>query len=108
MPPMPHMKGSFTICEKAVATAASKALPPFARMAAPTSAARGWGQTTTPFMGNLRVSGSVKLARSARRGTSVRLHGEYHQSTPLRHGGGHVEHRRPEDSRRSQASDHRR
>ena len=25
---MPHMKGSFTICEKAVATAASKALPP--------------------------------------------------------------------------------
>jgi hypothetical protein len=28
MLPMPHMKGSFTLCEKAVATAASKALPP--------------------------------------------------------------------------------
>ena len=34
-----------------MATAASKALPPYVRMAAPTSAARGCGQTTTPFMG---------------------------------------------------------
>src|SRR3954471_7275113 len=66
---MPHMKGSFTICEKAVATAASKALPPFARIAAPTSAARGCGQTTTPFMivlpRRLVIGGGVAVAVEA-------------------------------------------
>src|SRR5690606_24658531 len=44
------MNGSFTIWANAAATAASNALPPPASTEAPTSAARGCGQTTTPFM----------------------------------------------------------
>src|SRR5678816_4138272 len=69
------MKGSFTICEKAVATAASKALPPFARMAAPTSAARGWGQTTTPFMDGPPLKHQLAHAREA----STILRGRYNR-----------------------------
>src|SRR5712692_1273375 len=47
-PPMVLMKGSTTVIANAVATAASMALPPRARIAAPTSAPIGCSATTRP------------------------------------------------------------
>src|SRR5256885_13842671 len=44
-PPSPHIMGSITPCTKAVATAASTALPPARRTERPASAASGCGQT---------------------------------------------------------------
>src|SRR5262245_57395799 len=47
-PAMVDMNGSTTVIAKAEATAASTALPPRSRMAAPTSAPRGCSATTMP------------------------------------------------------------
>src|SRR5438309_803985 len=47
-PPIPHIMGSITPWTKAVATAASTALPPDRRTERPTSAAWGCGQTIIP------------------------------------------------------------
>src|SRR5262245_31619902 len=46
---MVDMNGSITVMAKAVATAASTALPPRARMPAPTSAPRQCSAATIPF-----------------------------------------------------------
>src|SRR5438105_4392798 len=46
---MVDMNGSITVIAKAVATAASTALPPRARMAAPTAAPRGCSAATMPW-----------------------------------------------------------
>src|SRR6185503_20109291 len=48
-PAMVDMNGSTTVMAKAVATAASTALPPRARMAAPTAAPRGCSAATMPW-----------------------------------------------------------
>src|SRR2546428_4054291 len=48
-PAMLDMNGSTTVIAKAVATAASTALPPRARMAAPTAAPRGCSAATMPW-----------------------------------------------------------
>ncbi len=47
-PPGPHRCGSQTCRAKAVATAASKALPPRSRMPMPTAVAIQWVEATTP------------------------------------------------------------
>src|SRR5262245_17710011 len=73
-PPMVLMNGSTTVITNAVATAASMALPPRARMAAPTSAPSGCSATTRPrgASGVFLVTTSsdriidASLARSAR------------------------------------------
>ena len=48
-PAMVDMNGSTTVMANAVATAASTALPPRARMPAPTSAPRQCSAATIPF-----------------------------------------------------------
>src|SRR5262245_52980497 len=48
-PPIPPMNGSTTPCTKAVAIAASIALPPARKTSAPIAAAAGCGATTIPF-----------------------------------------------------------
>src|SRR5688572_27164760 len=47
-PPGPLRCGSTTCSVKAVATAASKALPPFSKVAMPTAVAIQWVEVTTP------------------------------------------------------------
>src|ERR1700745_540852 len=47
-PPGPLRCGSTTCSVKAVATAASNALPPFSRIAMPTAVAIQWVEATTP------------------------------------------------------------
>jgi len=49
MPPMPLIQGSATPTAKAVAIAASTALPPPRSTSAPISAATRWWDATTPF-----------------------------------------------------------
>ena len=48
-PPRPDMLGSATARAKAVATAASTAFPPTARMPAPAAVAAGWAAATIPW-----------------------------------------------------------
>src|ERR1700683_2093776 len=47
-PPGPLRCGSTTCSVNAVATPASKALPPFSKVAIPTAVAIQWGEVTTP------------------------------------------------------------
>src|ERR1700722_9550618 len=56
-PPGPFRCGSTTCNVKAVATAASKALPPFSRMPMPTAVAIQWVEVTTPNVPS--ISGRV-------------------------------------------------
>ena len=56
-PPGPLRCGSTTCSVKAVATAASKALPPFSRVAMPTAVAIQWVEVTTPNVPS--ISGRV-------------------------------------------------
>src|SRR5215470_17877394 len=56
-PPGPFKCGSTTCRVKAVATAASKALPPFSRVAMPTAVAIQWVEVTTPNVPS--ISGRV-------------------------------------------------
>src|SRR5215471_5641095 len=56
-PPGPLRCGSTTCSVKAVATPASKALPPFSRMAMPTAVAIQWVEVTTPKVPS--ISGRV-------------------------------------------------
>src|ERR1700761_7689291 len=56
-PPGPFRCGSTTCKVKAVATAASKALPPFSRVAMPTAVAIQWVEVTTPKVPS--ISGRV-------------------------------------------------
>src|SRR5215470_17013931 len=56
-PPGPLRCGSTTCRVKAVATAASKALPPFSRVAMPTAVAIQWVEVTTPKVPS--ISGRV-------------------------------------------------
>ena len=56
-PPGPLRCGSTTCSVKAVATAASKALPPFSRIAMPTAVAIQWVEVTTPKVPS--ISGRV-------------------------------------------------
>src|SRR5438132_10475008 len=59
-PPSPHIIGSITPWTKAVATAASTALPPARSTSRPASAASGCGQTIIPLpRGTLRPSPRV-------------------------------------------------
>src|SRR6266851_6341162 len=60
-PPGPFRCGSTTCSVNAVATAASKALPPFSRVAIPTAVAIQWVDVTTPkvpSISGLVVNGS--------------------------------------------------
>src|SRR5882724_1467761 len=60
-PPGPFKWGSTTCSVNAVATAASKALPPFSRMPMPTAVAIQWVDVTTPkvpSISGLVVNGS--------------------------------------------------
>src|ERR1700756_5920702 len=56
-PPGPFRCGSTTCSVKAVATAASKALPPFSKVAIPTAVAIQWVELTTPKVPS--ISGRV-------------------------------------------------
>src|SRR5580704_2496676 len=56
-PPGPLRWGSTTCRVKAVATAASNALPPFSRVAMPTAVAIQWVEVTTPKVPS--ISGRV-------------------------------------------------
>src|SRR5437016_5168495 len=56
-PPGPLRCGSTTCKVKAVATAASNALPPFSRIAMPTAVAIQWVEATTPKVPS--ISGRV-------------------------------------------------
>src|SRR6266498_2791616 len=56
-PPGPLRWGSTTCSVKAVATAASKALPPFSKVAMPTAVAIQWVEVTTPNVPS--ISGRV-------------------------------------------------
>jgi hypothetical protein len=56
-PAGPHRWGSTTCSAKPVATAASKALPPFSRIAMPVAEASQWVEATTPKVP--RISGRV-------------------------------------------------
>jgi hypothetical protein len=56
-PPGPLRCGSTTCNVKAVATAASKALPPFSKAAMPTAVAIQWVEVTTPKVPS--ISGRV-------------------------------------------------
>src|SRR6201994_979698 len=56
-PPGPFRCGSTTCSVKAVATPASKALPPFSRVAMPTAVAIQWVEVTTPKVPS--ISGRV-------------------------------------------------
>jgi hypothetical protein len=56
-PPGPLRWGSTTCNVKAVATAASKALPPFSKAAMPTAVAIQWVEVTTPKVPS--ISGRV-------------------------------------------------
>ena len=56
-PPGPLRCGSTTCSVKAVATAASKALPPFSSIAMPTAVAIQWVEATTPNVPS--ISGRV-------------------------------------------------
>jgi len=56
-PPGPLRCGSTTCSVKAVATAASKALPPFSNVAIPTAVAIQWVEVTTPNVPS--ISGRV-------------------------------------------------
>ena len=56
-PPGPLRCGSTTCSVKAVATAASKALPPFSSVAMPTAVAIQWVEVTTPNVPS--ISGRV-------------------------------------------------
>src|SRR6516162_6211455 len=56
-PPGPLRCGSTTCSVKAVATPASKALPPFSRVAIPTAVAIQWVEVTTPKVPS--ISGRV-------------------------------------------------
>jgi len=56
-PPGPLRWGSTTWSVKAVATAASKALPPFSNVAMPTAVAIQWVEVTTPKVPS--ISGRV-------------------------------------------------
>jgi hypothetical protein len=56
-PPGPLRCGSTTCSVKAVATAASKALPPFSNVAMPTAVAIQWVEATTPNVPS--ISGRV-------------------------------------------------
>src|SRR5471030_115542 len=56
-PPGPFKCGSTTCSVKAVATPASKALPPFSRMPIPTAVAIQWVEVTTPKVPS--ISGRV-------------------------------------------------
>ena len=56
-PPGPLRCGSTTCSVKAVATAASKALPPFSNVAMPTAVAIQWVEVTTPNVPS--ISGRV-------------------------------------------------
>ena len=72
-PPIPALPGSTTFSAAAVATAASKALPPFSRICSPACAAIGWLVATMPLRASTsdRVCGSQPLARSPRTAWNV-------------------------------------
>ncbi len=71
-PPGPQRCGSTTCRVKAVATAASKALPPFSRMLMPTAVAIQWVEATTPKVPTIsgRVVKGLGLIRFKLKGRS--------------------------------------
>src|SRR5437762_87396 len=77
------------------ATAASTALPPSRRTAAPASALAGCPAATTPFMGSiLRSWGTHSGLRVTERGPGPRGHRRVHEAAPAAHV---LEARRPDE-----------
>src|SRR5207237_3392565 len=83
-PPGPLRCGSTTCSVKAVATAASNALPPFSSVAIPTAVAIQWAEATTPNVPS--ISGLVV------NGSGLTLLMEVHHSA-LDVGAGALDHR---------------
>src|SRR5947208_14622943 len=83
-PPGPFRCGSTTCSVKAVATAASNALPPFSSVAIPTAVAIQWVEVTTPNVPS--ISGLVV------NGSGLMLLMEVHHSA-LSVGAGALDHR---------------
>src|SRR4029450_2253302 len=79
-PPGPFRCGSTTCSVKAVATPASKALPPFSRMPMPTAVAIQWVEVTTPKVPSISgrvVNGSgvmLLMGIQCRAGIAMRAH----------------------------------
>src|SRR5215210_1202377 len=63
---MPLMYGSTTPREAAIATAASKALPPASRTSRPARVASGWAELTIPFVPTAARVGVLLLAGPSR------------------------------------------
>src|SRR6202049_3420085 len=86
-PPGPFRCGSTTCSVKAVATPASKALPPFSKMPIPTAVAIQWVEVTTPNVPS--ISGRVVNGSGL-----MLLMGTYRCAGILYFGAGALDHRR--------------